>query len=135
MRGTKKKNQRRNTTIRGVVALSEWSDSRDDAEVVILTDSEEEFCIDASETSIRPSKFINSRVEATGKIYEYEDQLVLAVKRIRVIDSIHDFDDYGDTDEDIDTYDDGFDDSVGMSSWADDDDVSSYARLIRGNGF
>ena len=38
MRGQKKRKRQRLVTVRGVVALAEWSDSRSDAEVMIITD-------------------------------------------------------------------------------------------------
>jgi hypothetical protein len=130
MRGNQKRNLNKTMTIRGVAALAEWSDSRQDADVVILTDSDEEYYIDATDAPIRPAKYINARVEASGKVFERDDQLVLAVNRMRVIESIQDFDPYSDDELDEDA----FDDEAEISAWNEDDDFVSYARLIKGYG-
>ena len=129
MRGSKKKNRRLPQTVRGVVALAEWSDSNDNAEVVILTEDDEEFLIDASHTPIRPARFVNSMVEATGRVYEMDDQLVLELRRMRTIESYRDFDDM--MAEPEDGY--GFDDDEGLGGWM-EDDFDSYARYIRNDG-
>ena len=130
MRGHRKKNRRVTRTVRGVVALAEWSDSRDNADVVILTDDDEEYYVDASSTPIRPSKFVNSRVEATGRVYEMDDQTVLELKRMRPIESFQDFDDLNDNrfDDDEDN------DDIGMGTWVEEADIESYARYIRSSG-
>jgi hypothetical protein len=125
---SRQKNQKPIVTIRGVVALAEWSDSDDDADVVVLTEEDEEYYIDTRESQIKPMQYVNSWVEVTGRVYDRDDYSVIEVKRIRIIDAMHNADGLmaessiqGD-----------FDDDVRGSLWADDDDVNSYARLIRG---
>ena len=130
MRNKNRRDPERKTTVRGVVALAEWSDSRQNADVVILTDTDEEYYLDARDTDIRPATFVNARVEATGKLHEREDQYILEVSRIQVIDSDEDFSDIPDVDLDSDAFD---DEDFGVEPWGDNDDYADYARLIRGH--
>ena len=128
MRRNRRRHRRYNTTIRGVVALAEWSDSKDDAEVVLLTDDDEEYYIDASDSTIRPSKYINSRVEASGKVYEMDERKVLLVRRIRVVESFQGFEDqmYDDAEED------DFADDRTYDFFLDDAVIDDYARFLKG---
>lgn len=125
---SRQKNQKTIVTIRGVVALAEWSDSDDDTDVVILTEEDEEYYIDTRESEIKPMQYVNAWVEATGRVYDRDDYSVIAVKRIRIIDAMHDVDGLM-AESGIQG---GFDDDVRGNLWTDDDDVDSYARLIRG---
>lgn len=129
MRGSKKKNKRLARTVRGVVALAEWSDSDDSTDVVILTEDDEEFLIDASHTAIRPARFVNSMVDATGRVYEMDDQWVLELRSIRAVESFRDFDETaGESEEEF-----GFEDDEAFGGWL-DEDFDSYARYIRHDG-
>lgn len=125
MRSSRRKSRKMSITVEGVVALVEWSDAGDDSSVVILTDDDEEYYVDARDTAIRPAKFINARVEASGRLYERDGQIMLAVRRIRVLD------DYGDASEE-DFENDSFEGSEDYDFWADDGIVDQYARFVRG---
>ncbi len=129
MRGNKKKKNRLTLTVRGVVAFAEWSDSSDSAEVVILTEDDEEYLLDASHTPIRPAKFVNLRVEAAGRVYELDDQLVLELRKIRAVESFQDFDDMMVAPEE----DFGFNDDMEFGNWM-DEDFEPYSRYGRSDG-
>jgi hypothetical protein len=129
MRSNRRRKRKVTTTVRGVVALADWSNSHEDAEVVLLTDDDEEYYIDASDSAIRLGKYINSRVEASGKVYERDERRVLIVRRIRVVESFQDFDGdvYGDDDED----DEGYFDDGGYGYFSEDTVIDEYSRYIR----
>jgi hypothetical protein len=127
MRGYRRRNRRVNVTIEGVVALAEFSYLEDDANVVILTDDDEEFYVDASDITIRLDRYVNSRVEVTGRVYERGGQSVLVVKRIRVV---NEFDDL----EDVDAkWRDDFEDTHEYDYWSDDGIADLYARFVKGS--
>jgi hypothetical protein len=125
---SRQKNQKPIVTIRGMVTLAEWSDSDYDADVVILTEEDEEYYIDTRESQIKSIQYVNSWVEVTGRVYDRDDYSVIEVKRIRIIDAMHNADGLM-AESGIQG---GFDDDVRGSLWTDDEDVNSYARLIRG---
>ncbi len=129
MRSNRRKNRRVSVTIEGVVALAEWADSGDDADLVILTDDEEEYYIDATDSVVRPARFINARVEATGKLFERDGLTQLAIRRIRVLDPYDsEADQEGFTGEHFGEASEDFD------YWSDEGIVDRYARYARGSG-
>ena len=126
MRSYRRKNQKVSMTIEGVVALAEWSDNGESEDVVILTDDEEEFYVDMKDSAVKPAKYLNSRVEATGKIYERDGQTMLAVRRIRVLDEPGK----------VETGMEGenhFEDAPDYDFWTDDGIVDQYTRFVRGS--
>jgi len=129
MRGYQKKSNNASVTVEGVVAVADASTSEEESEVVILTDDEEEIYIDATESAINPSRYINDRVEAKGTVCNRNGQTVMAVKRIRVLNDLEvsDMLDFGQRDH--------FNDEEDYDSWSDDgvlDHYTRYARRSRG---
>lgn len=129
MRGYKRRNRPMSMTIRGVVALADWTDMGDDANVVVLTDDDEEFFIDARETSIHPSDFVNARVEATGRVFEQEDRVVLAVRRMRIVESYKDFRETTYEDEEETSF---VDDESAFDYLDESNDIEAYSDYLGG---
>jgi hypothetical protein len=121
-RNGKRKNRKSTVTVEGVVALAEDSDWGDDDELVILTDDDEEYYIDSRSSAIRADKYSDQRVEATGRLYEWEGRTMLALSRIRIVD------DYGEGlifgAQGLET----FDDEGNLEVWNDDMFIDQFSR-------
>lgn len=130
MRSKRRKNQQAIVTVEGVVAFAEWSEDGSDTQLVILTDDDEEYFIETRDSSIKPSRFEGARVQATGRLFERDDWNILEIKRVRIVK----FKDFDEDDEARFDYQGTYDDDVGENSWSDYEDLSDYARFIKGFG-
>jgi hypothetical protein len=124
-RNGRRRNRKSTVTVEGVVALADHSDWGDDGELVILTDDDEEYHIDSRSSDIRADKYSDQRVEATGRLYEWEGRTMLALSRIRIVD------DYGEGlifgAQGLET----FDDERGLEDWNDDTVIDEYSLYRR----
>ena len=78
--------------------------------------------------SIKPSSFLSARVEVTGRLFERDDWSVLEVRRIRIVS-----DDYEADDDHRITFKGGFDDDIGVHQFLEFEDLSDYARFLKGS--
>ena len=106
-------------SVQGVIELIDYGDSSVPFDAVLITDDEEEFYVEFPNKKTRASEYLNRYVEIKGSLFRRDEHLIIAAKRIIVIDESENDDLQGAArfDDNDDYYESDYDDLSDLQSY------------------